>query len=125
MCRDYNFIFYDDNDCELFIKNNFDENVYKAYMSINSVYGAMKADFFRYCILYKNGGVYLDIDSVILRPLDELIRDDELINYIKINIDKIIRIHETFFEKEENMIKKDNIKNLIRILENIKLKINK
>lgn len=61
MCSDYNFIFYDDNDCELFIKNNFDENVYKAYMSINSVYGAMKADFFRYCILYKKGGIYLDI----------------------------------------------------------------
>ena len=77
MCRDYNFIFYDDNDCELFIKNNFDENVYKAYMSINSVYGAMKADFFRYCILYKKGGIYLDIKSIIKYPLCMIIKEDD------------------------------------------------
>ena len=34
-------------------------------MMFNNCYGAMKAYFFRYCVLYKIGGVYLDIKSKI------------------------------------------------------------
>ena len=42
--------------------------------------GAAKADFWRYCILYKNGGIYLDIDSEITNSLDQLIlKDDQCI----------------------------------------------
>jgi mannosyltransferase OCH1-like enzyme len=36
-----------------------------------------KADFWRYLVLYKYGGVYLDMDSSILRPLSELICEDD------------------------------------------------
>lgn len=50
---------YDDNDCREFIKNNFDINVLNAFDSL--IPGAYKADLWRYCILYKNGGIYLDI----------------------------------------------------------------
>jgi len=50
---------YDDNECREFIKNNFEENVLNAYNSL--VPGAYKADLWRLCILYINGGVYLDI----------------------------------------------------------------
>lgn len=39
--------------------------------------GAAKADFFCYAILYKRGGIYLDIDSRILKPLDQLILPDD------------------------------------------------
>ena len=77
MCPDYTFLFYDDHDCDSFIKNNFDSYTYRAYTSINPVYGAMKADFFRYCILYKNGGVYLDIKSKIIQPLNKLIQEKD------------------------------------------------
>jgi mannosyltransferase OCH1-like enzyme len=82
MCPDYNFIFYDDHACDLFIQHHFDEKTYRAYKKINPVYGAMKADFFRYCILYKKGGVYLDIKSMINRPLNKLIhpQDDCLLD---------------------------------------------
>lgn len=85
ICFDYNFIFYDDNDCKLFIKNNFDKNTYKAYMGINNVYGAMKSDFFRYCILYKKGGIYLDIKSIIKYPLNKIIHknDDCLLDILR------------------------------------------
>lgn len=72
---DYEMILYHDNDMDIFIKNNFDEFTYNCYRQLNV--GASKADFWRYCILYINGGVYLDMDANILRPLDELITDDE------------------------------------------------
>ena len=71
----YKMILFDDLDMEEFIKNNFDEYTYNCYLKLNI--GASKADFWRYCVLYINGGVYLDIDSNILRPLDELIIGDE------------------------------------------------
>jgi mannosyltransferase OCH1-like enzyme len=37
----------------------------------------MKADFFRYCILYKKGGVYIDIKSKIIQPLNKLIQEHD------------------------------------------------
>jgi mannosyltransferase OCH1-like enzyme len=78
ICSNCEFKFYDDNDCDNFIKNNFDEKIYNAYKSINNVYGAMKADFFRYCILYKIGGIYLDIKSVIKIPIFKIINKDDI-----------------------------------------------
>lgn len=45
--------------CRDFIKNNFDKDVVCAFD--NLIPGAYKADLWRYCILYKNGGIYLDI----------------------------------------------------------------
>ena len=50
---------YDDDDCKNFIKDNFELREYNAYE--NLIPGAYKADFWRYCILYKNGGIYIDI----------------------------------------------------------------
>ncbi len=50
---------FDDNDCREFIKNNFDKEVLDAYD--NLIPGAYKADLWRYCVLYINGGIYLDI----------------------------------------------------------------
>ena len=77
VCPDCEFKFYDDNDCENFIKNNFEEEIYLSYKSINDVYGAMKADFFRYCVLYIIGGIYIDIKSRINFPLFKLIHQDD------------------------------------------------
>ena len=71
----YQIILYDDDDMDTFIKTHFDDFTYKCYKQLNV--GAAKADFWRYCILYINGGVYLDMDATIIRPLDELIEDDE------------------------------------------------
>jgi len=61
----FKYFLFDDNDCFEFIKNNFDNDVLNAYNSL--LPGAYKADLWRYCILYKKGGIYLDIKY---RPLD-------------------------------------------------------
>ena len=55
----FNHFLFDDNDCREFIQNNFDSDVLNAYDCL--IPGAYKADLWRYCILYKRGGIYLDI----------------------------------------------------------------
>lgn len=72
---DYKMLLYDDKDIDNFIKSNFDEYTYNSFLELDV--GAAKADFWRYCILYKYGGIYLDIDSNIIRPLNELIEEDD------------------------------------------------
>lgn len=71
----YKIVLYDDDEIDEFIKSNFDKYIYDTYSKLNV--GAARADFWRYCILYKYGGVYLDMDSEILRPLDEIIDKDD------------------------------------------------
>mmetsp|Transcript_9464 Transcript_9464/g.14602 ORF Transcript_9464/g.14602 Transcript_9464/m.14602 type:complete len:355 (+) Transcript_9464:91-1155(+) len=68
--KGYDFRLYDDDDVQNFMKEHFSgTRVYQAFQSINPKLGAMKADFWRYCVLYVYGGVYLDMDSIILLPL--------------------------------------------------------
>ena len=50
---------FDDEDCRNFIATNFDKKVLNAFDNI--IPGAYKADLWRYCVLYINGGIYLDI----------------------------------------------------------------
>lgn len=53
---------YDDNDCRNFIKDNYDNDVLTAFDTL--IPGAYKSDLWRYCILYKKGGIYLDIKYI-------------------------------------------------------------
>ena len=55
----FNYELFDDNDCREFIKNNYSSEVLNAFDTL--IPGAFKADLWRYCILYKRGGIYLDI----------------------------------------------------------------
>jgi len=68
---EYDYQFYDDVKIDGFIKDEFGQEIFDLYKKINI--GAAKADFFRYAVLYKNGGVYLDVDSLILNKLDDFI----------------------------------------------------
>ena len=56
---EFTFYLFDDNDCKNFIRDNFGIKVYEAFE--NLIPGAYKADLWRYCILYKKGGIYIDI----------------------------------------------------------------
>ena len=79
---EYDFKLVTDIECDKFIKEHFNSEIYEAYSSINPKYGAAKADFWRYCVLYVNGGVYLDLDSFIEEKLCNIINetDEVLIN---------------------------------------------
>ena len=66
---------YDDQDRINFIKDNFDQNVLDAYNSL--LPGAFRSDLWRYAIIYKYGGVYIDIKYHTYIPLIELIKESE------------------------------------------------
>ena len=78
---DYKHIVYDDNDCINFLAL-FDKtytkisklNVVDKFKSFQK--GAHKADLFRYCYLYHYGGIYIDIKTELIKPIDELFIDN-------------------------------------------------
>jgi len=81
---DITFQLWNDTEIDIFIRNEFPGEIYAAFQAINPVLGAAKADFFRYCIIYKRGGIYLDLKSSIkipgvfgnvIRPGDECLLD--------------------------------------------------
>ena len=69
--------FYDDNACVEFIRKNYDPRIQKAYDRINPRYGAARADFFRYLLIYRVGGVYLDLKSGLTKRLDDIVSSHE------------------------------------------------
>jgi hypothetical protein len=64
----YKRIIYDDKDIEEFLRINFKSNVLHCFKSLK--FGAHKADLFRYAILYVHGGIYMDIKTELIRPLN-------------------------------------------------------
>lgn len=58
----FRYYLFDDNDCRKFIKMHFRKDVLDAYDRL--IPGAYKADLWRYCVLYKMGGIYLDIKYI-------------------------------------------------------------
>lgn len=77
LCPNFTFKFYSDSDCYNFIKENYNQEILNAYESINKNYSAAKADLFRYLVLYKYGGVYLDIKSLINYDLSTIIKPED------------------------------------------------
>ncbi len=75
---DWRYRFYDNDAAEQFIVQNYGEQVFQLYDRIDARYGAAKADLFRYLLLYRLGGVYLDMKSTIDRPFDRVIRPDDV-----------------------------------------------
>ncbi len=69
--------FYDDNAIERFIKKNYHSTIQDAYNSIDTAYGAARADFFRYLLIYRTGGIYLDIKSSASAPLEQIVFPDD------------------------------------------------
>lgn len=64
---------YDDADIEKFIQEEYGATIFSYYKRINPKYGAARADLFRYLLIYKYGGVYLDLKSTAKKPLDDVL----------------------------------------------------
>jgi hypothetical protein len=74
---DYEFKLVDDYAAAQFMREHFRGPTLDAYLSINPKIGAMRADLWRYCVLYVHGGVYLDLDSTIRAPLREWVLEGD------------------------------------------------
>lgn len=56
---EFTYYFYDNAKRREYISDNFDNDIVKTYDAL--IPGAFRADLWRYCILYKMGGIYMDI----------------------------------------------------------------
>lgn len=91
---DYTFEYYDNERMIEWVWNNSTEAQFEIFTRINPIYGAARADFFRYLLMYRVGGVYLDIKSTSIVPLSDIIRpkDELLISKWEINSNSGSRI---------------------------------
>lgn len=72
---EYTYRYFDDSAVDAFIRDSFGGEIYQLYRRVNV--GAAKGDFFRYAYLLKHGGVYLDIDSCLVKKLDDFLLPDD------------------------------------------------
>lgn len=61
-------IFYNDKQALKFVRDNTEPAIAEIYESLRNP--VAKADLFRYLVLQKNGGVYADIDTTTLSPIN-------------------------------------------------------
>ena len=83
---EYEHILYDDTECIAFIKKYYSLSVAMAFEKLK---GAHKADLFRYCYLYKFGGVYLDIKTELIMPLNKVFNKNQTYSVLSIVKDTI------------------------------------
>jgi mannosyltransferase OCH1-like enzyme len=69
MNPEYTYTIYDDADADEFVKTNFSPDIYEVYSNMPKV--ILKADFFRYLVLYAKGGTYADVDTRCLKKIDD------------------------------------------------------
>ena len=74
---DWEYFLYDNVDIINYLKINCDPEILRVYNMINPEYGPARADFFRYILMYQQGGVYLDIKSSVNTPFNTIIKKDD------------------------------------------------
>ena len=104
----FDYYLYDDSDCEKFFKDNYNPKVFETYQSI--IPGAYKADFWRYCILYKYGGIYLDIKFKIITDLKKLIEKYNSTVFVK-----DLYIHESPYNVYQGLIISEPYLNIYKL----------
>ncbi|MCS2449215.1 hypothetical protein NXW86_08615 [Bacteroides thetaiotaomicron] len=76
----YKYKLWFSDDIEDFIKSTYGEIIWKYYDRVSSKYPAVKADLFRYLLIYKEGGIYFDLKITFSKSFDEcLLPNDEYI----------------------------------------------
>lgn len=76
---DFTYKFYNDrSDIDEYIKTNFNKKYYKAFSKLPKK--IIKLDFFRYFVMYNEGGIYCDMDYYFKKPFDILNESCVLIN---------------------------------------------
>jgi mannosyltransferase OCH1-like enzyme len=70
---EFDYYLYSDQACYEFIKTHFEKDVAEAFNALKP--GAYKSDLWRYCILYVQGGVYIDIKYNTVAPLVETVKN--------------------------------------------------
>ena len=71
---DFEFILFTDQEIDQYMHDNWRNHpIYNVYNKFNI--GAIKADIWRYCIVYDHGGFYFDLKSGCLESLSEIVNN--------------------------------------------------
>ena len=111
----YHYYLYTDEEMDEFVDANYDGEIRDCYHKLNMI--VAKADFWRYLVLYKYGGIYIDMDASIDIDLDTFIcPEDEAIISTESGRDTVTQ-WALIFNKGHPILKRtidiivDNIKN--------------
>jgi len=111
----YKYYLYDDKEIDEFVNKYYEGEIADCYNKLNII--VAKVDFWRYLILYKYGGIYVDMDSSINKNLDKLIKEnDQAIISVERHLNSYVQWG-LIFSKEHPILKKtidlivENIKN--------------
>ena len=112
LAYDYSYRLMTTEDRAAFIQSNFPPEIFEGYSKIQI--GAAQADLWRLLVLYKHGGVYMDIDAHLVWPLSSIIKANQTELYIVIKNGTI----SNYFIASKNG-NSDLVKMLDMILKNI------
>lgn len=82
---DYKYILWTHEDMEKFVKEVY-PNFYQTYISYR--YDIQRCDAFRYLVLYKYGGIYLDLDIICKKNLNNFLHYDFVLS-LSFNTEKL------------------------------------
>ncbi len=74
--KDFSFILYDSFMRDEYMNSGLWSNTRICKIYNQAIYGVLKADIFRYCILYEKGGVYIDIARKLPKSINSYIKSD-------------------------------------------------
>ena len=66
------FLLYNNDEMDNSVEDNFDRDIVKTYFKF--LHYVPRADFWRYLMVEKFGCIYLDIDSIIISNIDEILK---------------------------------------------------
>ena len=108
--KNYEYKIYTDEECVAYLDKNYGQNYGKVFKTLK--FGAHKADLFRYAILYKEGGIYLDIKTDLLKPLHEIFKDRN-INYSVSSMHKDTIYQGILYSPPKNLLYLKLIENIL------------
>ena len=103
LAYDYQYNFMTTEDRKIFIESNYPGEIFKSYSKIQI--GAAQADFWRLLVLYKHGGVYMDIDAHLVWPLNSIIHTNQNELYIVIKKGEISNYFIASNKNNNNLLK--------------------
>jgi len=101
--KEYSHVIFTEPQRDDFVYANFEGSITEAYQQLNNV--VAKVDLWRYLIIYKHGGVYLDMDASIERPISTFISDDDQAVISAETNENLFLQWALFYKKEHPIIK--------------------
>ena len=78
---DWGYFFFTKEDRRAFIQAYFSKEILDAYDDL--IPGAYQADLWRYCVLYRYGGIYIDTKFILHKPIDVWLPSDVNCIFVK------------------------------------------